>query len=350
MSVSPVAVPAGEPPINFRAHEIRAANLAGARDDFEQMLRELVGAWYQGARLIAANPGDWGIDVVVGDLAGQIVIWQAKYFMPVVTVAQQDQIRDSFASAMKAAAKHGHRVRRWILCVPASMDAPMDKWWSTWKKKSESDFDVEIELWHEGELRQRLISPDAADVRRHYYDPYRPAAHAKLDRPGIVKVDPDTLTELETTLFVRQLREADYQQVSSAKLEFFNAELLAREIVDKDVPGEVAALVEADATVHGIWEATFNEVSELHPAATKLPGLHASVMKQIRGMGEAWPSDLRSTPVHRCGMMHRIVEDSRAGWVPHWEEVASTHRGDQPVKTAVPVPRAADAESAEVLT
>jgi hypothetical protein len=350
VSVSPLGVPAGEPPINFRAHEIRAANLAGARDDFEQMLRELVAAWYQGARLIAANPGDWGIDVVVGDLAGQIVIWQAKYFMPVVTVAHQDQIRDSFSSAMKAAAKHGHQVRKWILCVPASMDAPMDKWWLTWKKKSETQFNVKIELWHEGELRQRLISPDAANVRRHYYDPYQSPAERKLGRPEVIQVEPDKASALETALFVRQLREAGHQQVSSAKLEFFNAELLAREVVDKDVPAEVTALVEAGATVHGIWEAAFNEVAEIHPDGPKLPGLHASVMKQIRGMGDAWPVELRSTPVHRCGIMHRIVEDGRAGWVHHWEDVVVVHRDEPSAQVPRQVQRDPESESAGALT
>ncbi|RLK24754.1 hypothetical protein DER29_2688 [Micromonospora sp. M71_S20] len=350
MSEDELVLAAGEPPINFRAHELRAGNLAGARDDFEQLIRELVAACHRGARLIAANPGDWGIDVVVGDLAGQIVIWQAKYFMPVVTASHQGQIRESFSSAMKAAAEHGHKVRRWTLCVPASMDAPMDKWWSTWKKKAEKDFEVKIELWHEGELRQRLISPDAANVRRHYYDPYRNPAKPKLDRPGVVQVEPEKATALETALFVRQLREAGHQQVSSAKLEFFNAELIAREIVDKDVPAEVTALVEADATVHSIWETSFNEVAELHPTGPKLPGLHASVMRQIRGMGGSWPAELRSTPVHRCGMMHRIVEDGRAGWVPHWEDVVVKHRDERPAQMPAPAQRDPDVESAGALT
>ncbi|MET8365314.1 MULTISPECIES: hypothetical protein [unclassified Micromonospora] len=101
----------GEPPINFRAHEVRTGNSAGARDDFEQMLAMLVRATHPGARLIAANPGDWAIDVLVGDLAGAVVIWQAKYFMPLVTESHQAQIRESFTSALKAAQEHGHQVR-----------------------------------------------------------------------------------------------------------------------------------------------------------------------------------------------------------------------------------------------
>jgi hypothetical protein len=347
--VSPLGLPAGEPPINFYVHQIRAANAAGARDEFEQMLRDLVAVCHRGARLIAANPGDWGIDVVVGDLARQIVIWQAKYFLPVVTKGHQAQIRDSFSSAIAAAKKHGHQVRRWILCVPANMDAPTDKWWTGWKKRAEKASGVKIELWNEGELRERLISPDAANVRRHYYDLYQPTAEAQQAPPKVVPVQPDKESALETALFIRQLREAGHKQVSSAKLQFFNAELLAREVVDKDVPAEVDALVEADATLHSIWEATYNE-SELDTNDPNMHSLHASVMSQIRGMGGSWPSALRSTPVHRCGMMHRIVEDARAGWVSHWENVVAEHRAQQPSPVLAPEPRAADAESVEALT
>lgn len=352
VSDRPLALSAGEPPINFRAHEIRAGNVAGARDDFESMLQLLVQATYPGARLIAANPGDWGIDVLVGDLAGQIVIWQAKYFMPTVTRGQQNQIRESFASAVKAASENRHKVRQWVLCVPSNMDAPTDKWWTGWKKRSEKQFGIKIELWHEGELRRRLISPDAADIRRHYYDAYRPGVvdnvRAGLERPAVVPIDDQRATDLETALFVRQLREAKHRHFTSAKLEFFNAELLAREVVDKNVAAEVNALVEADATVYSIWEATFNEVCEQHTTGVTLPGLHSSVMKQVRNIGECWPSELRSTAIHRCGMMHRIVEDGRAGWVPHWEDVVHDHRGERRV---VPNPRHADtSESAEALT
>lgn len=349
MLVSPLGLPAGEPPINFAVHQIRAANIAGARDEFEQMLRELVAVCHRGARLIAANPGDWGIDVVVGDLAGQIVIWQAKYFWPVVTKDHQSQIRESFSSAMAAAKKHGHQVRKWILCVPANMDAPTDKWWTGWKRRTETSSGVKIELWHEGELRERLISPDAASVRRHYYDLYQPSAEAQSVPPRVIPVQPDKESALETALFIRQLREAGHTQVSSAKLQFFNAELLAREVVDKDVPLEVDALVEADATVHSIWEAAYNQAG-LDPNDDEMRHLHAYVMGQIRGMGDSWPSGLRSTPVHRCGMMHRIVEDARAGWVSHWEGVAVEHRAQQPSPVPAPEQRVADAESVEALT
>jgi hypothetical protein len=309
----------GEPPINFAAHQFRAGNLAGAREDFEQMLAMLVAASYPGARLIAANPGDWGIDVLVGELSGLVVIWQAKYFWPAVTKTRQAAIRDSFHSAVASARRNGYRVRRWVLCVPSSMDGPTAKWWDNWRARQQRETGVLIDIWHETTLRTLLIRPDAADVRRHYYDPYVPGAappHVPVHVMGEAAA-----ARLADALFVRQLRAAGHTEVHAAKREFFNADLLAREIIDKGVPAELTALSEADAVVHGIWEAGFNAACQRIPADPRLPGLHSVVMHEIRESA-TFPGALRAGPVHRCGIMHRVVEDRRAGWVVHWREIA----------------------------
>ena len=314
-SATTARLAAGEPPINFAAHQIRAGNLAGARDDFEQMLAMLIAAVHPGARQIAAHPGDWGIDVLLGDLSGVVVIWQSKYFWPVVTRAHQAQIRESFESALAAAGRNGHRLRRWVLCVPSSMDPPTARWWDRWSARRRRDTGVLVELWHETTLREMLARPDAAHVRRHYYDPYVPGAETR--RP---LASPDAEIS-DNPLFVRQLRAAGHEEVESAKYEYFNAELMAREIADKGIRAELDALGEADAVAYGIWEARFNAVSRQHLADPLLPGLHAAVMSEIRESG-AFPADLRAGRVHRCGLMHRIVQRRHAGWVRHWRVIA----------------------------
>jgi len=80
-------------PISFRAHEVRVGSIDGARADFQQMIAQLVRASTPSVRTVAANPGDWGIDVFVGSLADEIVVWQSKYFIAGVGDAQQRQIR-----------------------------------------------------------------------------------------------------------------------------------------------------------------------------------------------------------------------------------------------------------------
>ncbi|WP_433607738.1 hypothetical protein ACQP2P_33610 [Dactylosporangium sp. CA-139114] len=309
----------GEPPINFAAHQLRAGNLAGARDDFEQMLAMLLAAIHPGARAISANPGDWGIDILLGELSGLVVIWQSKYFWPIVTRSHQGQIRESFDSAVAAAARHGYRLAQWVLCVPASMDAPTAQWWDNWRARRQRETGVQIELWHENVLRNLLVKPDCAHVRRHFYDPYAaPSGPVAPPRVPLHDLDPEHASALEGALFVRQLRAAGHTEVGAAKREYFNADLLAREILDKRVPAELDALDEADGLVHGIWEGQFNSFVVRWPRDAALPGLHASVMREIRSTG-GFPLALNA--VHRCGLMHRVVEQRRAGWVRHWREL-----------------------------
>ena len=289
------------------------------------MISQLVRAVRPGARMIAANPGDWGIDVFVGDLGGVVTVWQSKYFFPIVKKEHQQDIRDSFSSVRTNAEQEGFSVLQWILCVPASMDAPTAKWWDRWKKKTEDSTGVMIQLWDETELRGLLLSPDADAVRRHFYEP------ATVPAPSVVQPDAavlalavDEAERLEGALFVRQLREAGHIEVASSKQQFFNAELMAREIVDKGVPAEVVALSSADAWVHSLWEDHFNDAC-LGNGNGLLPGLHKDVMKEIRTQHATLAAGLPGGPVHACGLMHRVVDDRRAGWVRHWRRVADEH-------------------------
>jgi GTPase SAR1 family protein len=160
--------------INFAVHQVRAGQ-AGASGDFEQMLGLLVRATSgSDARLVFANPGDWGIDVLVGDLNGRVSVWQAKYFAQGVGRSQEEQIRSSFASAVRAAASHGYMLDRWVLCIPVSMDGPATQWWQGWKAAQERASGVTVELWDETRLRELLLRPESADVYRHYYVHYAP--------------------------------------------------------------------------------------------------------------------------------------------------------------------------------
>ena len=335
-SLAVASLASGEPPINFAAHQIRAGNISGAREDFQQMLAMLVAAIHPGARLVAPNPGDWGIDVLVGDLAGMVVIWQSKYFWPAVTKHRQHDIRTSFASAVANAEANGYQIRRWVLCVPCSMDGPTALWWDRWRARKHRETGIVIDLWHETALRKLLISPDADDVRRHYYDPYAPHVPTQARRAPVLALPDGEGHRFDETLFVRQLREAGHVELDAAKREFFNAELLARDIVDKGVSEEIAALTEGDALAHSIWETRFNDAMSRR-ADPRLPGLHAGVMRELREADQAFPATLRAGPVHRCGLMHRIVDQARAGWVVHWRDVAQRH-------TVIAAARTADGE------
>jgi hypothetical protein len=144
--------------ITFASHQARAG-IAGASEDFEQMLGLLVRATSGEASLVFASPGDWGIDVLVGDLRGRVTVWQAKYFMRWVGRSQQRQIEGSFASALDAAARHGYTLERWVLCIPASIDGPATQWWHGWRAGQQRGTAVLIELWDKTRLRELLPRP-----------------------------------------------------------------------------------------------------------------------------------------------------------------------------------------------
>jgi hypothetical protein len=110
--------------------------------------------------------------VLIGDLRGRVVLWQAKYFVRGFGTSQKGQARDSFASALRAAGEHGYAVDRWVLCIPSSIDGPATRWWQGWKDARQRETGVTIELWDETKLRELLLKPDAKDVLRHYYNPY----------------------------------------------------------------------------------------------------------------------------------------------------------------------------------
>lgn len=323
-----VGVESGEPPISFAAHQVRAGGEIGARDDFESMIGQLAEAIHPGVRMVSANPGDWGIDAFAGDLGGEIVVWQSKYFYPVVSKKHQQEIRDSFRSVCTQAGQRGHKLKQWILCVPSDMDAPTAKWWDAWKKRSQIG-GVSIDLWDANRLRSLLITPDAVNVRRHFYGP------AVQPHPGtreVIAPDAKSVEEMESALFVRQLKAAGHVEVDSAKSQFFNADLLAREIVDKSVPSEVAALSQADAYVHLLWEDRFNDVC-LETEDAGLAGLHRAVMNDIRDAHDAITSGITAGRVHARGLMHRVVDDRRAGWIRDWRSLADGHATAAPARS-----------------
>jgi hypothetical protein len=91
-------VPAGEARINFAEHQVRA-NAQGAQD-FEEMIGQLVHAVRFGvARTVAANSGDWVIDVVMA-----ISVVPHRAFMQHATIAFMRGLRTPVGTVMIPAA------------------------------------------------------------------------------------------------------------------------------------------------------------------------------------------------------------------------------------------------------
>jgi hypothetical protein len=298
---------------------------AGARDRFEDFVVATVKSVRPSARPIRANPGDWGIDAYIGSLAdGDIGIWQAKYFPGVFGDGQKDQVRESYASAKKSAAKHGYRILTWTLCIPQDLDGPAQQWWDTWAAAAVSADGITIELWNLTEFRVLMRKPDATDVRLEYF-PHLPPVH-EPQAPEVQAVP--TGAGLDELLFVRQLREAGLVELDSAKEQFYNAELVQRDLTDKGLTLRVRAFDGMRRGLRSIWEDRFNHHCTAEAAGARhLPSLHGDVMERVDAEHDNAPRDpFPLTRVHRKGALHQVVENAEAGWTRDWRTVAHEHR------------------------
>jgi len=306
--------------INFRELENRGG-LPGAREEFERVIVHLAYGRH-GAMAVLARLGDWGIDAFVGNLDGEISVWQAKYFPDAIEDEQKAQIRDSFKSAVEAGERHGHKITAWTLCIPTEFDAPTHRWWQRWKAKKERETGVLIDLWPRTVIEGMLLSPEAAHIAAHYF----PQSAGTAGASAVAKVLPlPGDLSYQDNLFIRQLEEAGIVENESAKREFFNHEALAREVGDKADPVERQTLENVRAEVHSIWEARFAAASP-DPGTGRDPNLHSTVMGGIRDQYKDNPP--RMPPmnlVHQKGAMHDIVDNGDAGWVAHFREIAEAH-------------------------
>ncbi|WP_431813075.1 hypothetical protein [Kocuria sp. cx-455] len=317
--------------IDFRIHAIAAGSDDGGRVLFQRMLSALIAVEYTTATDIRPDPGDWGIDVMVGSLADSIMIWQAKYFYEKIGDSQKRQIRDSFASAMKHAKANKYRVDAWTLCVACELSAPEKKWWDKKVKEWTKIFpDVQFDLWDVPRLRRKLMSPDASDVLEEFYGPGKQVA--LLQKPQNAAVEHAPLApraetpEYKEALFVKQMEIAGITELDAQRYAYFNADLLIRDVAARAIPTQLAAVDEVDATLQNAWELTVTDPATA-PNADDYEGsartFYASVMRQA-GATKA-PDVLPLRPMHTSGLMHRIVDDSRAGWVHDWRRVAREH-------------------------
>jgi len=166
-----------------------------------------------------------------------------------------------------------------------------------------------------------LLTPDAAELRSVFF----PVATGGPVAPPAVADLPAAVT-YEDMLFIKQLEAAQIHEHGSAKQQFFNAELLSREVADKRVAEHVLALQAERADLRSIWEDRYNHACTATAEDGLLPNLHPEVMQAIErrhdgGRVEVLPMHL----IHRKGAMHQVVQAGRAGWVRDFRSLAEAH-------------------------
>ncbi|WP_129308172.1 serine/threonine protein kinase [Streptomyces sp. L2] len=306
--------------INFEFFKIRTGNVDGGRALFEQMIQDLVDVKYPNCSTIEANPGDWGIDAYVGSLIdGEVSIWQSKYFIDGFAESQKKQVREAYEQAVECAKREGYVLASWTLCIPVNLDGPTEKWWLGWKGRMEKRDGVTIELWNELRLRRILQSEDARRIREYYFNPTITVPRVQRNTEAL-----EDYEQYEGALFVRQMHEADMFACEEAKEEFFNAEILSREISDKGISEEMKALADAKAVLASLWAQRFNSAAQAS-VDRRLVGLYERVMDAVRDHHPNLPPEIRANVIHAFGMIHQRVDDGRAGWVRDYRDVAAAY-------------------------
>ena len=108
--------------------------IAGARIAFEKVCGDLFQAMHPPLKRVGqikGNPGDWGIDVFIGELGVErATVIQCKFFLDEIRRVQQDQIKASFERAITCS---HYQMKNWILCIPKELTGDEQLWFSAWK-------------------------------------------------------------------------------------------------------------------------------------------------------------------------------------------------------------------------
>ena len=307
-------------PIDWLDFRRIAGDDAAARSRFEALVAKLVAITRPGAQHIRGDGGDWGIDVVVGELIPdeEIAVWQAKYFPNQLGRRERPQVTDSFDIAIAKAAELGYRIGHWTLVIPIRLTPAEKRWWGTFRREHERDCHVEIELWEATQLDLRISAREALHLRREYFgavETAEPLGVEPLDDPE----------RYDRALFVQQLAAAGITETQTARREFFNAEVLRREVRNKALEDELREFEQRSVEVLSVWEARFAGAGPSDADARRLyRDVHEALENHHRGSSLRV---LRAGLIHTLGLMHYHVDERRAGWLGTWREVADAHTG-----------------------
>jgi hypothetical protein len=110
-------------------------DFAGARNKFESICETLFKQIYPDkyVKTVKANPGDEGIDVLIGEIGMESIdVIQCKFFPNSFDQSQKAQIKKSFNTALDSTK---FDVKSWSLCIINVFDIDQHIWWNKWKNE-----------------------------------------------------------------------------------------------------------------------------------------------------------------------------------------------------------------------
>jgi len=307
----------------------KAGTEEGARYLFQRLMASIVKIQHLDARQIRASPGDWGIDIIVGELAEHNSVWQVKYITK-IDASQRTNINESFDTLMKNAKKYHFTVDIWTLCIACDLSPQELKWWNKWSKDKAKQYGVNINLMTETDIRDILERRDAEHIKMGYFGQnpttlqyFLDAFDQKSEREIMELPEPGLFSN---ALFIQKLNAAHITEVHSAKTQFFNAELLTQEIIDKGDFSEITSLKSLKEKLRSLWETRFIESFDLPD--DKMSILYARVMQAIETQDKVSLNhrEIKASLIHKQGMLHQLSNDCQVGWTKNFREEFKEYR------------------------
>ena len=307
---------------SLRQLEIDNGGVAGAREKFQNLIAHIVRLKHKYAVEVLAGSGDWGIDVLHGTLSsGSCLVWQAKYFMDGIRTSERRQIEESFEQLCTKSKEKGFTVNGWELCVPCNLSTDAIRWWEKWKKEKIEKAGIGVALMCLTDIEEILMSPQARQILRTFNLDDRP--NERLGERDIKGLPEEKAIAYDKSVFIKKLLAAGITETMAARHQFFNAEIMYREIHDKGDPEEITEYQNIAQKIWTIWWPRFERaMGGSDPVAeTKKVcfDMHLAIEQMDKGTLDS-PLILASI-VHKLGVMHQLSDDCKIGWSPNFKEI-----------------------------
>lgn len=294
---------------------------AGAREIFEKICVELFQKKYENAYAVQASPGDDGIDVLVGDLNDEIIVYQCKYFIDGIADAQKTQIRESYKTVTEK-----YKVVEWYLCVPILYTVDNHKWWSEWKSKKQQKDKVKIDyfdgsrllmLLKEYKLYDEIFDEDIRSMLREIQE-YLNSENLRIYNEIIYDINDFSDISYDDCIFVKMLESANIFDTAEYKNDFFNAEIVKQKIISKGQSKELLMYKQLLSKLKSIWSTQY----KMHKHATNGQGLLNSTYLRVEDLDTtALAASDDVNMLAKKGMLHQLADEKQIGWVENYLRV-----------------------------
>ncbi|MEO9513454.1 MAG: ABC-three component system protein [Flavobacteriaceae bacterium] len=292
----------------------------GARQVFENSCAKVFKEEFENSYPVECNPGDEGIDVFVGDFSDKIDVYQCKCFFYEIGDSQKKQINKSFNTAIKS---KEYQLKKWVLCLPKALTIDEVKWWSNWKKKREASHKIEIHLMDsisllllikKHNLHLELFDEDELIILNEILEHLE---NKKQSLKEIFDVPPEM--NFSDKLFTMKLNSANINEhVEIYNKQFFNAEILTKEVESRSIDKELKELKSLRAVIHEIWLTQYSLYNDYFDG-NRLLGL---VNQRIEDLNhtDTLKTELEVNSSEKKGILHQLADECAIGWVRNYKE------------------------------